>query len=98
MGPGMAAKQPGRLLLIQAAHVVVVASQVALVEKNLPANAGGLRDTGSIRGSGRSPGGGHDNLLQYSCLQNPMDRGVWQAMVQGLEACTHTCPSGQKQI
>ena len=47
MGPGMAAKQPGRLLLIQAAHVVVVASQVALVEKNLPANAEGKGDLSS---------------------------------------------------
>ena len=47
--------------------------------KNLPANAGDLRDTGLITGSGRSPGGGHGNPLQYSCLENPMDRGVWQA-------------------
>ena len=43
--------------------------------KNLPANAG---DTGSIPGSGKSPGGGICNLLQYSCLKNPMDRGAWQ--------------------
>ena len=52
-----------------------MASQVALVAKNLPANAGGLRDAGLIPGSGRSPGGGHGNPLQHSCLENPMDRG-----------------------
>ena len=50
-------------------------SQVALVVENLPANAGDIRDTGSIPGSGRS-GGGHGNPLQYSCLENPMDRGA----------------------
>ena len=50
------------------------------VVKNLPANAG---DAGLILGSGRSPGGGHDNPLQYSCLENPMGRGAWQATVQG---------------
>ena len=52
------------------------ASQVALVVKNLPANAGDARDAGSIPGSGRTPGGGHDNTLQYSCLENPIDRGA----------------------
>ena len=49
--------------------------------KNLPANAGDVRDTGSIPGSGRSPGVGHGNPLQYSCLENPMGRGAWQATV-----------------
>ena len=49
--------------------------------KNPPANAGDMRDMGSIPGSGRSPGGGHDNPLQYSCLENPMDRGAWWATV-----------------
>ena len=44
--------------------------------KNPPANAGDIRDAGSIFGLGRSPGGRHDNLLQYSCLENPMDRGT----------------------
>ena len=57
------------------------ASQVMLVVKNLPANAGDIRDTGSILGLGRSPGRGHGNPLQYSCLENPMDRGACQAMV-----------------
>ena len=57
------------------------ASQVALVVKNPPANAGDVRDLGSIPGSGRSSGGGHGNPLQYSCLKNPMDRGAWRATV-----------------
>ena len=45
--------------------------------KNLPASAGDTRDAGSIPGLGRSPGGGHGNPFQYSCLENPMDRGAW---------------------
>ena len=49
--------------------------------KNLPAKAGDERDTGSIPGSGRSPGGGHGNPFQYSYLENPMDTGAWQATV-----------------
>ena len=52
------------------------ASQVVLVVKSPSANAGDVRDTGSIPGSGRSPVEGYDNPLQYSCLKNPMDRGV----------------------
>ena len=48
-------------------------SQVALVVKNAPANGVDIRDSGLIPGSGRSPGGGHGNTLQYSCLENPMD-------------------------
>ena len=58
--------------------------QVALVLKNSPANAGDVRDEGLIPGLGRSPGGGHGNPLQYSCLENPMDRGAWRASVHGL--------------
>ena len=54
------------------------ASQVVLVVKNLPANTGELRDMGSIPRIRRSSGGGHGNPLQYSCLENPMDRGAWQ--------------------
>ena len=49
--------------------------------KNLPACAGDIRDVGSIPGLGRFPGGGHGNLLQYSCLENPMDREAWWATV-----------------
>ena len=52
---------------------------MALVVKNPPVNAGDIRDAGSIPGSGRSPRGGHSNPLQYSCLENLMDRGTWQA-------------------
>ena len=52
------------------------ASQLALGVKNLPANAGDIRDMGSIPGSGRSAGGEHSNTLQYSCLENPRDKGA----------------------
>ena len=48
-------------------------------KKNLPASAGDIRDVGLIPGSGRSPGGGNGNPLQYSCLENSMDRGAWWA-------------------
>ena len=72
--------------------------KVVLVVKNPPAQAGDMRDTGSIPGSGRSPGGGHGNPLQYSCLENPMDRGAWRATVQGVrkeldmtESTQHAC-------
>ena len=60
------------------------ASQVALVVKNLPADAGGARDAGSIPGSRRAHGGGNGNPLQYSCLGNPTDRGAWWAAVHGV--------------
>ena len=50
-------------------------------KKNPPANAGDIRDLGSVPGWGRSPGGGHGNPLQYSCMENPMDRGAWQGIV-----------------
>ena len=49
--------------------------------KDPPANAGDVREAGSIPGLGRSPGGGHGNPLQYSCLENPMARGAWRATV-----------------
>ena len=55
-----------------------------LVVKDPPANAEGIRDTGSIPGWGRSPGGGQSNPLQYSCLENPMDRGSWWTIVHGV--------------
>ena len=61
-----------------------MASKPALVVKNLPANAGDVRDTGWIPGSGRFPGEGNGNPLQYSNLENPMDRGAWQATVPGV--------------
>ena len=65
------------------------ASQMVLVVKNLPANAGDIRDMGSNPGSGRSPGGGHGNPLQYFCLENPMDRGAWWVTVHGLQRVGH---------
>ena len=52
--------------------------------KNMPANTGDIRDTVSISALGRSPGGEHGNPLQYSCLENPRDRGAWWAIVQGV--------------
>ena len=54
---------------------------MVLVVKNPPANAGDVRDTDSIPDSGRSPGEGNGNPLQYSCLENPLGRGVWRAAV-----------------
>ena len=63
---------------------VLGASQVALVVKNLSANAREIRDMGSIPGSGRSPGVGNGNPDQYSCLENPMDRAACQATVCGV--------------
>ena len=56
-------------------------SQVALVIKNTSANAGDIRDVSLCPGSGRSPEGGHGNPFQYSCPENPMDRGAWLATV-----------------
>ena len=58
--------------------------------KNLPANTGNIRDKGSIPGLGRSPERGHDNPLQYSCLENPMDRGACWATVLGVSESDST--------
>ena len=65
------------------------ASQVALEVKNQPANAGDIKNTGSIPELGRSPGGEHDKPLHYSCLENPMDRGAWQATVHRISNLAH---------
>ena len=62
---------------------------MVVVVKNMPASAGGVRDTGSILGVGRSPRGEHGNPLQYSCLENPVDRGAWWATVHGLQRVRH---------
>ena len=71
-----------RLLLIFLLSLLLFPSpMVVLVIKNLPANAGDLRDAGVTPGSRRSPGGGHGNPLQYSCLENSTDRGAWWATV-----------------
>ena len=65
------------------------ASQVALVVKNPSASAGDFRVADAIPGLGRSPGGGHGNPLQYSCLQNPMDRGTWWSKAHSVtKSCT----------
>ena len=74
---------------------------MALALKDIAANAGDIRDATSIPGSGRSPGEGHDNLLHYSCLENPMDRRAWWAIVHWvtknqtwlmrLSTCTQLC-------
>ena len=61
-----------------------------LVASVLPANAGAVGDMGSILGSGRPPGGGNDNQLQYSCLKNPMDTGAWWATVQSVTESDRT--------
>ena len=67
--------------------------------KNLPGSGGDARDASSVPGLGRSPGGGSDNPLQYSCLENSMDRGTWRATLHGVtesdmteRAHTHTHP------
>ena len=57
---------------------------MVLVVKNPPANVENIKDMDSIPGLGRSPGGGHGNPLQYSCLENPMDRDAWQTIVHGI--------------
>ena len=65
------------------------ASQVVLVVKNLPTNAGELREVSLIPQSGRSPGGGNGSPLQNSCLENPRDRGAWWATVHGIAKSQH---------
>ena len=77
--------QLGKERMGQAERVALIYGifQAALVAKNPLANAGDMRDTGLIPGSEKSPGGGHGNPLQYSCLENPMDRGAWWAIPWG---------------
>ena len=65
--------------------------------KNLPANAGDVRDTGSIPASGISPGRRHGNPLQYSCLENPMDRVAWQAIVHGVVRGRHNLLTKERE-
>ena len=75
--------QLGKERMGQAERVALIYGifQVALVAKNPLANAGDMRDTGLIPGSEKSPGGGHGNPRQYSCLENPMDRAAWKDTV-----------------
>ena len=72
---------PGHTALQQAQSSLLFGKGVV---KTLPANAGDIRDVGSIPGSGRSPRGGHGNPLQYSCLENLMDREAWWAAVHSV--------------
>ena len=80
------------------------APQVLLAVKNLPANAGDIRGADSVPGPGGSPGGGHGNPLQYSCLENSLDREAWWAAVQGVtlsqmqlkRLSTHICNYHEK--
>ena len=65
----------------QSEYVYIWASLLAPLVKNPPAKAEDVRDVSSIPGLGRSPGGGHGNPLQYSCLENSMDKGAWWAIV-----------------
>ena len=67
------------------------------VVMSLPAYAEDLRDAGSTPGLRRSPGKGHSNPLQYSCLENPLDRGAWQASPQGLKELNMTEVTWQQQ-
>ena len=80
---------------------------MALVVKNPSANVGDIRDVGSTPVSRRSPGGGHVNLLQYSCLENSMDRGDWQATCHRVAKSqtqlsngehTHTLEDGKREL
>ena len=64
-------------------------TQMAPVVKNLPTNAEDIRDAGLTPGLGRSPGGEHGNSLQYSFLENPMDRGAWWAIVHRVQRVRH---------
>ena len=70
--------------------------------KNLPANARDIGDPSSIPGLGGSPGGGHGSPLQYSCLENPMDRGAWQATSprgrRELDTTEHSCDRGPRVL
>ena len=72
---------------------------MVLVVKNLPADAGDIRDLDSIPGSGRSPGGGHSNPLQYSCLENPTGREVWWAAVYRVKLLSmHARPKQERSL
>jgi len=75
----------GSYAMVHLLYLEMQQFQGMLVVENLPDNARDMGDRGSIPGSGRSPRGGQGNPLQYSCLENPMDRGSWQATVHRVE-------------
>ena len=83
---GDISEQPPRVTFV----LGVRASQMVLVVSTQPANAAERGDVGLIPGSGRSPGGGHGYPLQYSCIENPMDRGAWRATVHGITESDRT--------
>ena len=72
------------LSIIKAISDNLMTFQVVLAVKNPPASVGDIRDKCLIPGSGRSPEGGNGNSVQYSCLENPMDRGAWWALIHGV--------------
>ena len=72
-------------------YVVPIYLRASQVIKNLPVNVGEARDVGSSPGLGRFPGGGNGHPLQYSCLENPMDRGAWHLQSMGLQRVRHSC-------
>ena len=82
-------RRKGSLTRIRRSNSRQGASQVALVVKNPPVNAGNIRDTGLIPRLGGSPREGNGNPLQYPCQQNPMDRGTWQATVHRVSRVGH---------
>ena len=89
------------IIIVKITEATIPNYQVVLMVKNPPANAGDIEDVGLISGLGRSPGGGHGNPLQYSCLENSVDRGAWRAMVCRVaeldmtETTWHSCiPNG----
>ena len=72
------------ILSVKTNEIYILYHDSELEVKNPPTHAEDLKDTGLIPESGRSPGGGHGNPLKYSCLENPVDRGTWWAMVHGI--------------
>ena len=80
----MTQKVRDKRFLLHATEIGIAMANIALVVKILPANAGDARDSSSIPGWGRSPGEGKGNPLQYSCLENSMDRGDCRAIVLGV--------------
>ena len=75
---------------------ILTQTKPVLVAKNSPANAGDARNVGLIPGSGRSTGEGNGSPLQYSCLENPLDRGTWLAAVHGVAKCQTWLSTAQK--
>ena len=82
--PAVGTQSPNHWTYRKSLWVLCPLLQVALVVNNRPAHARDIEDASLIPGSGRPTGGGNGNPLQYSCLENPMDRGLWQAAVHGV--------------